>query len=271
MSKLSSSLDTNNSKKVYVYNTAILFDWNVDSEAPFSFFDVSIFREKEMKTEWFSKNLGNNSRITQLRNLSPFPGGTFSLFGKIEVGATKKQKKDIVSTLNKKYLDLASAEGSDTKNCLRKMIESNPYRYLSLASKKSLAVENEIRLMRKKNKQLSLSLNDPTSSPSSSTSCLSSFSCSILQRNTTVVGRQSKNEKCGGTDNFADQSTLLQDHPSTLLQDPPTLFEDPLSPSILESQAPTSVQAQLPRFLILLMWMILLLLILLLDRHLLLE
>lgn len=70
----------------YLYEFVILFNWNVDLQSPFCDFELNMFKDSDIKPEWISKNLGVNSRISKLRNLSPFPGQVFSLFSKIELG-----------------------------------------------------------------------------------------------------------------------------------------------------------------------------------------
>ena len=175
--KVSSTYQPENKSISYMYDCAILFDWDVDVESPFSFHDVSRFTEKEMKPLWFSKNFGVNSRLTQLRNLSPFPGRVVSLFGKIEIGATDKEKKDIVKNLNMKYRDLATKCGSEVKTCLKKLAEDTAYRHLSLFSVKSAAVEKEVW-----NKVKKTTKKKWTSSSSCSSSSASDVSSSILKR-----------------------------------------------------------------------------------------
>ena len=175
--KVSSTYQPENKSISYMYDCAILFDWDVDVESPFSFHDVSRFTEKEMKPLWFSKNLGVNSRLTQLRNLSPFPGRVVSLFGKIEIGATDKEKKDIVKNLNMKYRDLATKCGSEVKTCLKKLAEDTAYRHLSLFSVKSAAVEKEVW-----NKVKKTTKKKWTSSSSCSSVSASDVSSSILKR-----------------------------------------------------------------------------------------
>ena len=80
------SMDSGRGKSEYLYEYIILFNWNVDLKAPFSYHKISEFNENDIKPEWISKNLGVNSRVCKLRNLGPFPGQVMSLFGKIELG-----------------------------------------------------------------------------------------------------------------------------------------------------------------------------------------
>lgn len=70
----------------YLYEYVILFDWNVDVTSPFFHYKLDLFKDSDIKPEWVSKNLGVKSRISKLKNLSPFPGQVFSLFSKIELG-----------------------------------------------------------------------------------------------------------------------------------------------------------------------------------------
>lgn len=84
--RVSSTLDPGQSKPVYKFDSGTFFDWDVDVPTPFAQFKFSKFNGIEIKPEWISKNLGTNSRITQLRNLSPFPGRVMSLFCKFEIG-----------------------------------------------------------------------------------------------------------------------------------------------------------------------------------------
>lgn len=68
------------------YNYIILFDWNVDLKNPFASYKLAMFTEKDIKPNWIKSKLGTKSRVSQLRNLSPFPGGIYSLFSKFEKG-----------------------------------------------------------------------------------------------------------------------------------------------------------------------------------------
>lgn len=71
----------------YSYFWIILFDWNVDVEMPFVVYKLSQFTDSDIKPTWISNNLGVSSRIKKIKNLSLFPGGTYSLFAKIEIGS----------------------------------------------------------------------------------------------------------------------------------------------------------------------------------------
>lgn len=82
----SASYDPAQKPYQYLYEYVILFNWDVDLADPFSHYSLNMFKDKDIKPEWISKNLGINSRISKLRNLSPFPGQVFSLFSKIELG-----------------------------------------------------------------------------------------------------------------------------------------------------------------------------------------
>ena len=73
-------------KPEYRYLWLILFDWDVNEVLPFSVHKLSTFNDNDINDEWVTKNLGIASRTTKLRNLSPFPGGVYSLIGKIESG-----------------------------------------------------------------------------------------------------------------------------------------------------------------------------------------
>ena len=84
--RTSSTYDSSKKGYVYTYDFIILFNWNVDLVCPFSQHAVSLFNDNEIKPEWLSKNLGVTSRVSKLRNLSPFPGQVVSLFAKIELG-----------------------------------------------------------------------------------------------------------------------------------------------------------------------------------------
>lgn len=82
LSRTTSSLGSKKDQYLWV----ILFSWNVNVRNPFGVHKAGVFNENEIKPEWLSKNLGYASRMIKLTNLSPFPGGVFSLFGKIEKG-----------------------------------------------------------------------------------------------------------------------------------------------------------------------------------------
>lgn len=84
--KVSASYDATTKRREFLYEEIILFNWDPDSRTPFSSHKLTIFSDKEIKPEWISKSLGVNSRISKLRNLSPFPGQVMSLFSKIELG-----------------------------------------------------------------------------------------------------------------------------------------------------------------------------------------
>ena len=84
--RISSSLAPGKKSPSYSFGWVILFNWDLDCEAPFSFYKLSLFNETDLKKEWIEKNLGVVSRVTKLKRLSPFPGEVMSLFGKIEVG-----------------------------------------------------------------------------------------------------------------------------------------------------------------------------------------
>lgn len=79
------SLDSGK-KTEYLYEFVILFNWDVDLREPFSYHKISLFTDKDIKPQWISKNLRLESRVSKLKNLSPFPGQTMSLFAKIELG-----------------------------------------------------------------------------------------------------------------------------------------------------------------------------------------
>lgn len=85
-SRMSSTYDAANKKYTYMYEFVVLFNWNPDLLCPFSHHKISLFTDEEIRPEWISKNLGINSRVSKLRNLSPFPRQVFSLFAKIELG-----------------------------------------------------------------------------------------------------------------------------------------------------------------------------------------
>lgn len=73
-------------KYQYMYEWIVLFDWKVDTRKPFEAHKLSIFNSKDIKGQWIKKNLGVASRILKLTNLSPFPGGVYSIFAKMELG-----------------------------------------------------------------------------------------------------------------------------------------------------------------------------------------
>lgn len=84
--KVPSTWDPSWKMKEYMYEWIVLFNWEQDVRNPFESYKLSIFNSKDFKPEWISKNLGIASRTTKLTNLSPFPGGTYSLFSKLELG-----------------------------------------------------------------------------------------------------------------------------------------------------------------------------------------
>lgn len=139
-----SSLDPSKKVKEILYKWIILFIWDVDVESPFSMYDIKEFTEKDIKPEWIKKNLLVPSRIKKLTNLSPFPGGTYSLFAKVEAGAPLKQRLEIVSALNKKFKELSRMPESDIGICVREVADNSPYRYLSTNTKIILCAENNL-------------------------------------------------------------------------------------------------------------------------------
>lgn len=84
--RISSTHDPSKKKHEYIYERCILFDWKVNVPKPFDSYKLSLFNNKDLKKEWIQKNFGTGSRVTKLTNLSPFPGGVFSLFAKLELG-----------------------------------------------------------------------------------------------------------------------------------------------------------------------------------------
>lgn len=52
-------------------------------ESPFDIYQVGLFKEEELKPEWISGELNQNSRIKKLK-FSTFKGKSFSLFAKVE-------------------------------------------------------------------------------------------------------------------------------------------------------------------------------------------
>ena len=83
--RISSSLDPSK-KPQYKYHWCVMFNWDCNEPCPFFMHKLSMFNSMEIKQEWITGNLGVNSRVFQLRNLSPFPGGVYSLFAKVEMG-----------------------------------------------------------------------------------------------------------------------------------------------------------------------------------------
>lgn len=83
--RVSSTLDNRRHHR-YQYYWVILFNWDCNVSSPFFQHKLSEFNDTDIKKEWISGNLGLKSRMTKLNNLSPFPGGTYSLFSKIEIG-----------------------------------------------------------------------------------------------------------------------------------------------------------------------------------------
>lgn len=131
-SNISSTYPKVKNKYDYTYDQIILFDWKVDVVKPFKSHKLSLFNDKDIKKHWISKKLGVESRILKLTNLSPFPGGVFSLFGKLEQGMAERVRKNIVNDLNDQYFAQAAKEpDADVLSCLKKVAESTSYRYLS--------------------------------------------------------------------------------------------------------------------------------------------
>ena len=106
--RMSFSMDTKRLKRGYVYDKCILFDWNPDNQRPFQSYNLSIFNEKDFKSEWIQKNLGFASRIMKLSNLSPFPGGVYSLFAKFESGIHASGAKRLRITYIHLYIYFSS-------------------------------------------------------------------------------------------------------------------------------------------------------------------
>lgn len=112
----------------YMYDWCVLFNWDCNEKCPFFFYKLSQFTDEDLKPEWISGKLGIKSRIHRLTNLSPFPGGVYSLFSKIELGTTAKERKDYVSKLNEKYAVHAAIANSEVSECLRLIASDTPYR-----------------------------------------------------------------------------------------------------------------------------------------------
>lgn len=79
-SKLSSSLPASIS---YTYIWVILFDWDENVECPFNLYQIALFSSAELKPLWINGDLDSKSRQKKM-TFSPFPGKSFSLFGKVE-------------------------------------------------------------------------------------------------------------------------------------------------------------------------------------------
>lgn len=174
-----SSLDPSNKKKKkeVSYFWVILFVWDVDEENPFSMHKISSFTKDDINPDWIQMNLGVQSRIKKLTNLSPFPGRTFSLFGKIEAGAPLKQRNGILDSLKSKFMHLSRLPGSDIGFCLRVVADSTPYRYLSNYTKAIFAAEEK--------------MDKITGKPSSPLHEDEHLSPSILDRTSKIVEKQS--------------------------------------------------------------------------------
>lgn len=95
--RISSSLDLSKQPDNRYY-WIILFNWDCNARYPFVIYKLSLFTEQDIKKEWITGNLGLKSRMLKLGNLSPFPGGVFSLFGKVEIG--NLIFKNILTTTN---------------------------------------------------------------------------------------------------------------------------------------------------------------------------
>lgn len=126
--RMVASLKPTDVKKEYKYQWVILFHWNVDEENPFFMLKLSNFKDTDIKPEWIKRNLSVDSRIKQLKNLSPFPGGTYSLFAKVEEGVSTKDRTEMVKKLNSKFQEISTMPGSDIGMCLRLVAEFSPYR-----------------------------------------------------------------------------------------------------------------------------------------------
>ena len=124
-----SSLDPSRKSHEYMYEFVVLFNWDPNLRKPFQSFKLSTFNSKDFKNEWIEKNLGIASRTTKLTNLSPFPGGTYSLFAKLELGVEDKHRNEIVADFNSRYFIAAASSGTNVAECLRIVAESTPYRY----------------------------------------------------------------------------------------------------------------------------------------------
>lgn len=86
--RISSSYDPSKANlREYQYFWIVLFNWDVDVEMPFVIYKISQFTDSDIKPAWITNNLGVDSRMKKIKNLSLFPGGTYSLFGKIEIGS----------------------------------------------------------------------------------------------------------------------------------------------------------------------------------------
>ena len=131
-SSLELSKNMNNNNIVYLW--VVLFEWDVDNEAPFQIHDISKFNDTDIHKELLAKNLGPKSRTSKLRHLSPFPGRIFSLFGKVGMGVSKKVRTEIVKDLNSTYRKMISKGDCDIETCLRNLVEEIPYRFVFLFS-----------------------------------------------------------------------------------------------------------------------------------------
>lgn len=71
---------------LFDYRWCIMFNWNEQIQHPFECYILNMFETNEIKAPWLSGTLGLKSRMKKLKNLSNFPGQTFSLFGKVPKG-----------------------------------------------------------------------------------------------------------------------------------------------------------------------------------------
>lgn len=67
----------------YIYLWVILFDWDEDVEQPFDVYQIATFSNSDLRDEWISGELDENSRLKKLKFAS-IRGKTMSLFAKVE-------------------------------------------------------------------------------------------------------------------------------------------------------------------------------------------
>lgn len=84
MSDISGDRKITSSLPVYVYKWVIMFQWNIlENKSRFKLFERVLF--PEIKDEWIRGQLKAKSRAKKLKPFSA-EHGTFSLFGKVEIG-----------------------------------------------------------------------------------------------------------------------------------------------------------------------------------------
>ena len=134
----------------YVYLWCILFDWDENVEHPFNMYQIAMFSKSELKPNWISGELDQNSRLKKIQ-FSAIKGKTFSLFAKVEkcmflknkcfyyifvsfsfifyLDTDSKRRGRILATLNELYSE--RIQNFNISQSYHKIVLAKPYKVLS--------------------------------------------------------------------------------------------------------------------------------------------